>query len=95
MNPWPAILILSALVGGASGRLIRGTGGVIVGGAAAWLGTAAWVLYMEFLSGQIPQPGRGPSMWPIALIVAGTVAAIVGAGSALFVHRLRRKSRTA
>jgi hypothetical protein len=77
--------------GAVSGLLLQGWRAVIVGGGFAGLGVAAWVLYEEFLVPRVIDYSKGPSMWPIALVVAGTVAAAVGAAVASAVGRLRAK----
>jgi hypothetical protein len=93
MNPWPAILLWSAVSGTVSGLLLRRWLAVVVAGAVAWLGVAAWVLYEEYGVTRVIDYSKGPSMWPIALVLAGTVAAVVGASTAAAVGRLRRNER--
>ena len=77
MNPWPGILLCSALAGAVSGFFLDDRRAVLVGGAVPWTGVLVWLLYNELLVP--PVPGEGASMWPIALLIAGTIAAGVGA----------------
>jgi hypothetical protein len=77
MSDWLAIIGLSALVGFACSRLLTGTIAWVVSALLPWLGMLAWLLYNEYF---VPYQGGGASMWPIAQLFAGTVAA--GAGLA-------------
>jgi hypothetical protein len=77
MNPWPGILLLSAIVGAVGGLLLHERRAVRVGGAVPWTGVLVWLLYNEVFVPAVP--GEGASMWPIALLIAGTIAALVGA----------------
>jgi hypothetical protein len=88
VEAWGVVGLLSALVGGAAGRLIKHPIAIVVGAAAAWCGLLAWLLYNEYF---VPYQGGGASMWPIAQLFAGTFAAIVGGVSAGVVWALYRK----
>ncbi len=89
MESWGVLGLLSALVGAASGRLIKHPISIAVGAAAAWLGLLVWLLYDEYF---VPYQGGGASMWPIAQLFAGTFAALVGGVSAGVVWAFVRKS---
>ena len=91
MNPWPAILVWSAVSGTVSSLLLRRRLAVVVAGAVAWLGVAVWVLYEEYGVTRVIDYSKGPSMWPIAILFAGTVSAVVGASTAAAVGRFRTK----
>lgn len=80
MNPWIIITICAAVTGLLSGVIVRGVAGTAVGAALSWLGVLAWLLIVEYV---LPYSGGGASMWPIALLLAGTWAGIVGGASAL------------
>ena len=94
MNPWPGILLWSAASGAVSALVLqrRRPVAVVVAGAVASLGVAVWVLYEEFVVPRVIDYSKGPSMWPIALVVAGTVAAVVGASTAAAIGRSRTKA---
>lgn len=88
MSVWSALILLSALAGGFCGLILRGRRAIIFGGAVPWLGLLAWLLYNEFF---VPYQGGGASMWPIAQLFAGSVAAVVGMISAAAVHWIEAK----
>jgi len=88
---WTILIGLSALLGAACGWIIPGRRTVAWGGAIPWFGVLAWVLYNEYF---VPYRGGGASMWPIAQLIAGTVAAAVGmlAAAAARSARVRMQS---
>lgn len=86
---WLTIILLSALVGAASGWLLAGPRAIVVGAGVPWLALLGWLLYHEYV---VPYEGGGASMWPVALLVAGTVAALVGALTAAAVRAIKRKN---
>jgi len=75
MALWLTIIGLSALVGFVCGHTLRGAWGGVAAAAIPWFGLLAWLLYNEYF---VPYQGGGASMWPIAQLFAGTIAAIVG-----------------
>jgi hypothetical protein len=79
MSIWFALILLSALAGGICGLIFRGRHAIILGGAVPWTGLLAWLLYNEYF---VPYQGGGASMWPIAQLVGGSVAAVVGIAAA-------------
>ena len=85
---WSMLIVLSALAGVTCGWILRGRRAVAWGGAVPWLGVLAWLLYNEYF---VPDPGGGASMWPIAQLVAGTVAAAVGMLAAAVARAARVK----
>jgi hypothetical protein len=87
VNPWIPIIGLSVLAGVVSALLIKSRANIVVGAAVPWLGVLAWLLYNEYY---VPYQGGGASMWPIALIFAGSIAALVGGGVAGFTGMIRR-----
>jgi len=72
---WLTIIGLSALTGIIYGLKLKGLRGGVAAGVIPWVGLLAWLLYNEYL---VPYQGGGASMWPIAQLFAGTVAATVG-----------------
>jgi hypothetical protein len=87
MNPWIPLVALSALVGALSALAFRGKKAVLIGAIIPWLALLACLLYAEYF---LPYQGGGASMWPIAQLFGGTVAALVGGISAAIVHGKRR-----
>ncbi len=81
MNIWIPIIGLSVLAGIGSAFLINGRKAIMVGGALPWFGLLTWLLYNEY---SVPYQGGGASMWPIAQLFAGSIAAGVGASVAGF-----------
>jgi hypothetical protein len=85
---WVTIIVLSAMAGLVCGWILPGRRAVIWGGAVPWLGLLAWLLYNEYV---LPYRGGGASMWPIAQLFGGSVAAIVGSLTATGARTLRAK----
>lgn len=75
MNAWLLVLIPSAITGLVCAYFIKGRLGIILAGAIPWLGLLAAILYQEYFT---PYQGGGASMWPIAQLFGGTVAAFTG-----------------
>jgi hypothetical protein len=90
MNVWLGILMPSALIGLACARLVKGLHGAIAAAAIPWLGLLVVLLYYEYFG---PYQGGGASMWPIAQLVGGTIAAIVGLGGYFVGNLLLRAFR--
>ena len=88
MSVWSVLILLSALAGGICGLIFRGKRAIIFGGAAPWFGVLAWLLYNEYF---VPYQGGGASMWPIAQLFAGSVAAVVGVIAAAAVRGIKAK----
>jgi len=87
VNAWGIIALLSGTVGAMSGALVRGGWAVFLGAALPWLGLLAYLLYNEYV---LPYRGGGASMWPVAQLFGGTLAAFTGASAALAVLLFRR-----
>lgn len=85
MTAWIILIVASAVVGGVVALALSGTAGVLAAGLIPWLGMLAWLLYNEYF---VPYRGGGASMWPIAQLFAGTVAAAIGVASYSFARRL-------
>lgn len=75
MGLWLAILVLSALAGALCAFVLRGKIGLVSAAAVPWFGLLFWQLYMEYVA---PYQGGGASMWLVAQLFAGTIAAITG-----------------
>jgi hypothetical protein len=87
MVTWLILISLSAIAGAACAWALSGGFGLFAAGAVPWLGMLGWLLYNEYF---VPYQGGGASMWPVAQLLGGTVAAIVGMASCSFVRRLFR-----
>ncbi len=72
---WGMLLGLSALAGFWCARHLSGKTGAFWAGAIPWLGLLASLLITEYV---IPYQGGGASMWPIAQLFGGTIAAVTG-----------------
>lgn len=75
MTLWLLIVVLSALTGWGCARRFGGRSGLLASAAVPWCGLLAWLLLVEYV---LPYRGGGASMWPIAQLFGGTVAAVVG-----------------
>lgn len=78
MGMWLVLIGLSALAGGICAWLLPRSLGWVAAALLPPLGLFAWLMINEYL---LPYRGGGASMWPIALIVGGFVAALVGLGA--------------
>lgn len=76
---WLAIVGGSAVVGLVTARLSRGhRHSAAIAGAVAWLALLVVLLVNEYV---MPYSGGGASMWPIAQLFGGTIAAAVAAAT--------------
>jgi hypothetical protein len=73
---WFAIVGGAIVVGNVVARLSSGGRAAWIAGAVAWLLMLACLLFNEYV---LPYRGGGASMWPIAQLFGGTVAAAVAA----------------
>jgi hypothetical protein len=72
---WITIITPSILIGFILAYFFKGRIGIILAGLIPWLGLLGALLYQEYF---IPYQGGGASMWPIAQLFGGTIAAIIG-----------------
>ena len=72
---WLGILVPSTLIGSICGLLVKGRLAFILAGGIPWFGLLGALLYSEYI---LPYEVGGASMWPIAQLFGGTVAAVVG-----------------
>lgn len=80
---WSLLIGGSALIGAITGILCKKSWAIYVAGAVPWFGLLAAILYTEYFT---PYQGGGASMWPIAQLFGGTIAAIVGVASCKAIH---------
>lgn len=83
MTIWLIIILGSAIVGAVCGYKIFTRWAIFAGGAIPWFVILAVLLYREYF---VPSRGGGASMWPVAQLFAGSVAAGIGAAVAALVH---------
>jgi len=81
MIVWLCILLPSAAVGIICSRFSVTWRGSMLAGAIPWTGLLVALLFGEYC---LPYRGGGASMWPIAQLFGGTVAA----GTGIMFHRL-------
>jgi hypothetical protein len=85
---WFAIIGGSLAVGLTAARLSNGRRAAAwIAGAVAWLLMLAYLLVNEYV---LPYRGGGASMWPIAQLFGGSVAAAVAALSCFLAQARRR-----
>ena len=75
MQVWLMLLIPSAIVGFLCAQFINKNWAIYIAGAIPWFGLLIALLYTEYY---MPYQGGGASMWPIAQLFGGTIAAITG-----------------
>ena len=90
MTVWIAIVVFSALTGFICARKLSGRMGAVAAGAIPWFGMLAALLFSEYV---LPYQGGGASMWPIAQLFGGTLAAVVGVVSYAVSSGGRRSSQ--
>ncbi len=78
MGMWLVLIGLSVFTGGICAWLLPRSWGWVGALSLPPLGLFAWLMVSEYL---LPYRGGGASMWPIALVVGGSVAALIGLGS--------------
>ena len=91
LNPWIPVVLLPMIVGVVASYVLPRKTAIIVAAAVPWLGFLGVLLWFEFV--QPPATG-GASMWPIALLLGGTVVAFVGGFSAWCVSEVRQNRRS-
>lgn len=87
MQEWLTIVIGSVVVGLLCAWKFQGRYGLFLAGAIPWFSLLAWLLYHEYF---MPYAGGGASMWPVAQLWAGSIAAAVGCSTYLLCHRAFR-----
>jgi hypothetical protein len=90
MLTWPVILIGSVLIGVSCALVSTRRLALVAAAVLPWLTLLAVLLYYEYFA---PYQGDGASLWPIAQLIGGTIAAGVGLGSATIARRMRRSAR--
>ena len=89
MHIWLILIGSSAIVGLLTALFVTKSWAIYVAGAIPWFGLLTALLYTEYFT---PYQGGGASMWPIAQIFGGTVAAAVGVLTFEVVNRLRGRN---
>ena len=73
---WLSIVGGSIVVGLVIARLLKNRFAPVAAALVAWLLLLGYLLFNEYV---LPYRGGGASMWPIAQLFGGTVAAVVAA----------------
>lgn len=88
MIAWIFLLTISAILGTFIGLKFSGKVGLALSVIVPWLTLLLWLLLSEYV---LPYRGGGASMWPIAQLIAGTVAAITGLISFVLTQKIKSK----
>lgn len=83
---WLLIVGGSIAIGIAAAVLLKFKYPALAAAAAAWLLLLACMLFNEYV---LPYRGGGASMWPIAQLFGGTVAAVVAGVSCMVTRAMR------
>ena len=75
MYVWLILIGGSTLIGFLTAALLKKNWAIYIAGAVPWFALLAALLYTEYF---ITYEGGGASMWLIAQLFGGTVAAVVG-----------------
>ena len=75
MLVWIVLIVGSAFIGFLTAILVKNNMAVYLAGAIPWFVLLVAILFTEYF---LPYQGGGASMWPIAQLVGGTIAAVVG-----------------
>lgn len=80
------LLLGSALIGGLSAWHLSGVSSWLVASLLSPTLLLGWLLASEYL---LPYRGGGASMWPIAFVVGGSAAALMGCCAHVLVRRAK------
>ena len=75
MRVWIILIVGSAFIGFLTAIFLKKSWAVYAAGAIPWFILLTAILFTEYL---MPYQGGGASMWPIAQLIGGTVAAVIG-----------------
>ena len=84
---WILLIGISAAIGFAFGRSVKGIRGSVLSALVPWLLLLVTLLLTEYV---VPYSGGVASMWPVAQLVGGTVAAAFGLLSFLITTTLKK-----
>lgn len=87
MQQWFIIILGSVLSGVLCAWQFEGRRGFLLAGGLPWCALLAWLLYHEYF---VPYQSGGASMWPIALLWAGSIATAIGCGTYALLRRAFR-----
>ncbi len=90
MHIWWILIAASALVGILTAIYVKKSWAIYLAGAVPWFGLLAAILYTEYVR---PYQGGGASMWPIAQLFGGFVAAGTGILAFLGVNKFTGKAK--
>lgn len=89
MLVWLVIICFSVMTGYLCARYISGRKSVYFAAAIPWFSLLLALVYSVYF---MPYKGGGASMWPIAQLFGGTVAAVLGFMSCQFFQNRRNNS---
>ncbi len=75
MEIWLGLILYSAAIGFLLAKYTTSKWSLVLAGLIPWLSLLSLLLYYEYF---VPYQGGGASMWLVAQIFGGTVAAVVG-----------------
>lgn len=78
MHVWLILIGGSVLFGFLTAKLLKKNWAIYIAGAVPWSTLLAALIYAEYFT---PYEGGGASMWLIAQLFGGTIAAAVGVAS--------------
>ncbi len=92
MYVWLILIRGSALIGFFTAILLNKSWAIYVAGAIPWLLLLVAIVYTAYFT---PYQGGGASMWPVAQLFGGTIAAAIGVvGYKLTHHFFKNDSDT-
>ena len=89
MGIWLILIGGSALAGVLTALLLNKPWAIYLAGAVPWFSLLAALIYTEYFT---PYKGGGASMWPIAQLFGGAVAAAIGVTSFTVTSHLLKKT---
>lgn len=81
---WLIIICLSAFSGALCAVVFTGKRSMVCAAAFPWLGLLAWLLYGAYFA---PSTEGGASMWLVAQLFAGSIAAAIGVLTCVVIQR--------
>jgi hypothetical protein len=88
MQMWLGLILYSAAVGYFLAKFTNSKWSLVFAGLIPWLSLLTLLLYYEYF---VPYQGGGASMWQVAQLFGGTVAAVFGLAAFIIVRVKERK----
>ena len=90
MRVWIILIVGSAFIGFLTAVFLKKNWAIYAAGAIPWFLLLIAILYTEYL---VPYQGDGASMWPIAQLIGGTIAAVIGVVSFMITRNYLGQNR--